>query len=218
MNTENILEWEEGKGEEGFEFVVGVDEVGRGALAGPLVVAAVVFNVNHTTAACDPWIQKINDSKKLSASNRELFSKRILETAHHVEIQKVSPRKIDELNIHNATLLAMKNVVNKSLVKLSDKQPMKNVFAFFDGKFLPAGVRCGASAVVSGDSQIFSVACASIVAKVYRDNLMKKLSKSFPEYFWEENKGYGTLKHCEMIGKHGLTPQHRETFCKNFTR
>ena len=209
--------WEDKKFENGVDVVIGVDEVGRGALAGPLVVAAVVFNVNHTTAARGPWTNKVNDSKKLSAGTREELSNFILSQASHVEFICVAPQVVDEKNIHVATLDAMREVIEISSRKILLKHLVKKIHAVVDGKFVPTQTTCPVEAIVGGDSKVFSIAAASIVAKVFRDSYMEKLSERFPEYVWSKNKGYGTSEHINGIRKHGLTKHHRITFCKNFT-
>lgn len=199
---------------EGVEWVVGVDEVGRGSLAGPLVVAAVVFNVNHTTAAREPWKSEVKDSKALRESKREILSKEIINTATKYIILETTPARIDEINIHNAVLESMNECVKSIFSEgVIDRD---NTLVLFDGKFVPNNISYNAYSVVKGDSKVFEIACASIIAKVYRDNLMKKLSECFPRYFWEENKGYGTKKHVDAILRFGLTSLHRKTFCKNF--
>lgn len=200
---------------ESVEWVVGVDEVGRGSLAGPLVVAAVVFNVNHTTAARESWKGEVKDSKALRECKREILSKEIINTATKYIILETTPARIDEINIHNAVLESM-NECAKSILSDGDIEINKTL-VLFDGKFVPGNISYNARSVVKGDSKVFEIACASIIAKVYRDNLMKKLSECFPRYFWEENKGYGTKKHIDAILKLGLTNFHRKTFCKNFT-
>lgn len=205
--------YERGRLGEGFDFVVGVDEVGRGPLAGPLVIAAAVFNVNHT-AGRDPWFNNVKDSKKLSAKKREELSLLIQSDALAINIVEYASEMVDEQNIHMATLNAMHEAVKNILECEALKN--KNVFCVFDGKFVPPNFSLKGEAVTGGDDKIFSISSASIIAKVYRDSLMMKHSDSFPEYGFSRNKGYGTGEHIEAIKKHGLTPLHRVTFCKNF--
>lgn len=207
----NIFEYEKQKFKEGYNFVVGIDEVGRGALCGPLVIAAVVFNVNHTTAAIPTWAERIDDSKKLRAKLRFELAEKIIGYALANRIEKVSPQTIDKINIHRAVLTG----ALKAVSKLSARIPGK-FFTIIDGKFVPNTLEHSCEAIIKGDENIFSIACASILAKTYRDNLMKQKSIRFPEYLWHKNKGYGTVEHITAIKQYGLTSEHRKTFCKNF--
>lgn len=190
----------------GFDFVVGCDEVGRGALAGPVVAAAVIF----ATPVKEAWWEKINDSKKLSPQLRKSLYQYIVEHAISYGIGEVMPRVIDEINIHQATLRAMRDAVRKSLVGLVGEAAI-----LVDGKFAVPTFDCYQRAIVGGDSKVHSISAASIVAKVHRDRLMEDLEDEFPGYNFGQHKGYATSDHRLAIQKHGLAPVHRVSFCGN---
>jgi len=178
------------------KLIAGIDEAGRGPLAGPVVAASVIFSPSV-------YILGVNDSKLLTENKREsLFEKIIIEAlAYNVSV--VSHKKIDKINILNATLLAMKNSAKKLRLQ-PDLILVDGNRAFnYNVPVLP---------VVKGDSKSFSIAAASILAKVTRDRLMKKLSRSYPDYFWEKNKGYPTRQHIDIIKLIGPSPLHRKTF------
>ncbi len=180
----------------GFKFVAGVDEAGRGPLAGPVCAAAVILPENAV-------IDGINDSKKLTEKKREKLFEVIKETAIAYSIEFVSPEIIDQINIRNATSLAMHNAV----FNLSTKPD----FVIIDGSDnfeydIPYRY------VVKGDAKSQSIAAASILAKVSRDRLMLELSEKYPEYGLEKHKGYGTKAHMEAIQKFGVSEIHRKSF------
>lgn len=181
--------------EKGFKKIAGIDEAGRGPLAGPVVASAVIVKQFEFT-------ERIDDSKKLTANKREKAFLEIIKYCS-VGIGLSSVEEIDRLNILNATLLAMKRAV-LDLDEVPD-------FLLIDGNMevqLPHAKKM----IVRGDSQSFSIACASIVAKVYRDKLMKEEDKKFPVYGFEKHKGYGTKFHFDAIRKHGLSSIHRRSF------
>ena len=175
--------------------IAGVDEVGRGTLAGPVVAAAVILDYKNIPNG-------IQDSKKISKKNRELINKYILETSI-VSIGYSTSIEIDKINILKASLLAMKRAVEGL-----EKKP--NI-VLIDGNYVP-DININAKPIVKGDNKSLSIAAASIVAKVYRDNLMTEYSKKYPGYLWEKNSGYGTKEHLEAIKKLGVTPIHRTSF------
>ena len=158
--------------------IAGVDEVGRGTLAGPVVAAAVILDYKNIPNG-------IKDSKKISKKNRELISKYILETSI-VSIGYSTSIEIDKINILKASLLAMKRAIEGL-----EKKP--NI-VLIDGNYVP-DININAKPIVKGDNKSLSIAAASIVAKVYRDNLMTEYSKKYPGYLWEKNSGYGTKEH-----------------------
>jgi len=175
--------------------VAGVDEVGRGPLAGPVVAAAVIIDINNIPDG-------INDSKKLSKINRLKISDEIKK--HSIfSIAEASVKEIDEINILQASLLAMKRAI-EGLAK-------KPRTILVDGKFKPK-TNFITHSIIKGDTQSLSIAASSIIAKVYRDNLMRDFSKKYPEYLWEKNAGYGTKEHLLAIKKCGITPIHRKSF------
>ena len=175
--------------------IAGVDEVGRGTLAGPVVAAAVILDYKNIPNG-------IKDSKKISKKNRELISKYILETSI-VSIGYSTSIEIDKINILKASLLAMKRAI-EGLKK-------KPNIVLIDGNYVP-DININAKPIVKGDNRSLSIAAASIVAKVYRDNLMTEYSKKYPGYLWEKNSGYGTKEHLEAIKNLGVTPIHRTSF------
>ncbi len=184
---------------ESIKLIAGVDEAGRGPLAGPVVSASVIF-------APDVYIDGVNDSKKLSEAEREELLPQILRRAVSYSVAAVSHGKIDEINILQASLLSMKVAVSRLHI-----QPQ---LILIDGnKTFEYSVP--AIAVVKGDSKSFSIAAASIIAKVARDRIMKRLDKYFPDYNWQKNKGYPTKEHIEAVKTYGASSLHRKSFLKN---
>jgi ribonuclease HII len=176
--------------------VAGVDEAGRGPLAGPVVAAAVILNPSALPHG-------INDSKQLSRSKRDALYEEILRTAH-VGVGLVEAHVIDEINILQATLRAMREAVLAL--------PCTPSYLLIDGNRLPTGLPCPAEAVVKGDSRSLSIAAASIIAKVTRDRIMEELDAHYPEYGFARHAGYGTKAHLEALERHGITPEHRKSF------
>ncbi|MFH1552429.1 MAG: ribonuclease HII [Candidatus Omnitrophota bacterium] len=181
--------------ESGYDTVAGIDEAGRGPLAGPVVASAVVV---HDTA----FTERIDDSKKLTEKVRERAFFDILKRCD-VGIGTVSVEDIDRLNIYNATLLAMKRAVGE-LKKEPD-------YLLIDGK-MEVPVSQPRTCITRGESFSLSIACASIIAKVFRDRLMIEEDKRYPRYGFSKHKGYGTREHMEAVVKYGLCPIHRRTF------
>jgi ribonuclease HII len=185
--------------------VFGLDEVGRGPLAGPVVAACVYIPEDTYTL---PFISEIRDSKTLSETKLEKLYGLI--TAHFEwRVVEIAPPEIDEINILQASLKAMK-------LACEDMHTQPN-HALVDGNKLPH-LACNATAVVKGDSKSTSIAAASIVAKVTRDRIMKTLHEEFPQYGWNSNVGYPAARHREAIDKHGITPHHRKSYApiKNY--
>lgn len=183
-----------------FSYVCGVDEVGRGPLAGPVVTAAVILPKDCT-------ILYINDSKKLSETKREELYREIKEKAIAIEVGVASPETIDRVNILNATLLAMKNAVHALQV-----QPE---VVLVDAVTIPE-IRMKQESIIKGDEKSISIAAASIIAKVTRDRMMKGYADLFTDYAFDKNKGYGTKEHIEAIKNVGPCPIHRHSFIQNF--
>lgn len=186
----------------GYGAVAGVDEVGRGPLAGPVVCAAVVLPLDE-----EKRIIGIDDSKRLSARKREALDELIRETAIAYNIVEVDEKVVDEINILQATRLGMKRAV-EGLSRLPD-------FVLTDGN-MTLDIGIPQRSVIKGDGLVCSIGAASIIAKVYRDNLMKRYSEEFPEYGFERNVGYGTAEHIKAIEKYGICRIHRRTFVKNY--
>ena len=184
---------------DGFFVICGVDEAGRGPLAGPVYAAAVVLPFGIE-------IPGLNDSKKLSETARERIFGMILDAAQSYGIGSADNTEIDNLNILNATYLAM----NRAIEKLRQKPDL----ALIDGN-RANGVSCNCKCIVGGDGKSASIAAASILAKVSRDRLMIEIGKKYPQYGFERHKGYGTKMHYEMLRKYGPSDVHRSTFLKN---
>ena len=188
------------------DIILGVDEAGRGCLVGPVVAGCVWINQEKFPTEL---LARINDSKKISEKNREDIYKHLCELSDDVfmfEYDAVSAGVIDEINILQASLLAMKNAYQKLLPRLKNKPVMTLV----DGNKAPLITPC--HTVVSGDALSFSIAAASIVAKVNKDHLLNEIGKKFPEFQFEKNKGYGTKAHIEALKKYGPTPYHRLSY------
>ena len=182
----------------GYAVVCGVDEAGRGPLAGPVFAAAVILPENYSH-------EILNDSKKLSEKKRDLVYGDIIRDAVCYSVGIATEKEIDDINILNATFLAMKRAV--------DGLSIKPELAYIDGNQYPkTGVK--EVTIVKGDSKCMSVAAASIIAKVSRDRYMLKVAEQYPEYEFTKHKGYGTKLHYEMIEKYGVSPVHRRTFLK----
>lgn len=184
---------------DGYEIICGVDEAGRGPLAGPVYAAAVILPKGHI-------VEGVNDSKKLSEKKRELLFDKIIDECVCYSIGTASEKEIDEINILQATYLAMKRAV--------DGLEIVPQLALIDGNRIPPLISTDARAIVKGDAKSASIACASILAKVSRDRYMLKMAKKYPEYQFEKHKGYGTKLHYEMIEKYGICEIHRKSFLK----
>ena len=176
--------------------IAGVDEVGRGCLAGPVFAAAVILNNNID-------IKDIKDSKKISFKKRVLLSKYIKKNSIYA-IGKANVEEINKINILNASLLSMQRALNKLKIKPS--------LAYIDGIFIPKNVQIKCKAFIKGDEKITCISAASIIAKVSRDLFMIELSKKYPKYNWNKNFGYGTAKHLSSLIKYGATKHHRKKF------
>ena len=177
--------------------IAGLDEVGRGCLAGPVVCAAVIMPLEKELI-----IDGINDSKKLTAKERERLDKLILEKAIAYSISIIDKETIDEINILEATKLGMKNAVENLKIK-------PNIL-LIDAVKIESDIK--QENIIKGDEKSYNIACASIIAKVYRDNYMKQISLKYPLYNFAQNKGYGTREHIECLLKNGQCQIHRKTF------
>ena len=182
----------------GYKAVCGVDEAGRGPLAGPVCAAAVILPENTI-------IEGVNDSKKLSEKKRVALFDVIKEQALSYSIAFASVEEIEDINILNATMLAMKRAVEGLDVKAD--------YAMIDGNRLP-DLSIDSEFIIKGDAKSMSIACASILAKVSRDRLLYEYAEEYPEYLFDKHKGYGTKAHVEAIKKYGPCPYHRLSFLK----
>lgn len=180
----------------GHLFVAGVDEVGRGPLAGPVVTAAVILKNDHIP-------EGLNDSKKLSEKRREILFEEICASAQ-VAISSVSAQQIDQMNIRGATLYAMVEAV-----EALNQQP---TFVLIDGRDIPPALKQPAKAIIKGDAHSLSIATASIVAKVTRDRMMVRANRYYPGYHFDRHKGYGSKAHRDAIAQLGPCPLHRRSF------
>ena len=176
--------------------MAGVDEVGRGCLAGPVFAAAVILNN-------DINIKDIKDSKKIPFQKRILLSNYIKKNSTYA-VGRASVEEINKINILNASLLSMKRALNKLKLRPS--------IAYIDGLFVPKNMKIKCEALIKGDEKIISIAAASIVAKATRDLFMINLGKKFPKYKWNKNFGYGTAEHLNGLKKYGVTRHHRKKF------
>jgi len=180
-----------------FKFIAGVDEAGRGPLAGPVVVAAVILDR-------DSHIEGLNDSKLVSENKREKLFPEIMEKSLDWKIKIVPAEKIDEINILQATLYGMEQAVLALNIKPN--------ICLIDGNKVPAAIQNFSEAIIKGDAKYASIAAASILAKVTRDRIMKKNHEKYPHYNFKQNKGYPTKEHIAALHQYGITSIHRKTF------
>lgn len=183
----------------GYDVVCGVDEAGRGPLAGPVFAAAVILPKGHI-------IEGVNDSKKLSEKKRDMLYDKIIDECVCYSIGTASEKEIDEINILQATFLAMKRAV--------EGLEIKPQFVLVDGNRKPNISDVEIETVVKGDAKSASIAAASIIAKVSRDRYMLEMAEKYPEYHFEKHKGYGTKLHYETIDEYGICDIHRRSFLK----
>lgn len=199
-NREEKLQIECALREKGYKYIAGVDEVGRGPLAGPVVCAAVIMPLEDAAI-----IEGVDDSKKLSAKKREELAERIKQRALAYTIVEIDEKQIDEINILEATKLGMKKAIEGLSISAE--------VVITDGN-MTLDVAMPQHSVVHGDALSYSIGAASIIAKVYRDSLMEDCAVLYPQYAFEKNKGYGTAVHINAIKEFGLCPIHRRTFTK----
>lgn len=185
----------------GYNFICGVDEAGRGPLAGPVCAAAVILPDGVE-------IEGLNDSKKLTEKKREALYDVIISKALAWSVAFGSVEEIEEYNILNATFLAMNRAIDGLNIKVD--------YAIVDGNQVPKGIKIPCETLVKGDAKSCSVAAASIIAKVTRDRLMLEYAEKYPNYDFEKHKGYGTAAHYKALAAYGVTPVHRKSFLKSF--
>ena len=203
QKLEEMLSYERALWDGGVKNVAGVDEVGRGPLAGPVCAACVVLPPDFDVTG-------INDSKKLSEKKRAALFDLIIEKAVAYGIGTAGEREIDEINILNAAFLAMTRAV--------DALTIRPDFCYVDGNQKIKGLKIPCEAIVKGDGKCPSIAAASILAKVSRDNFMNTLDEQYPQYNFKKHKGYGTAEHIELIKKFGSADIHRTSFLKNIIK
>ena len=189
--------------EEGIKYICGIDEAGRGPLAGPVVVASVIMPQ-------DSMIEGVNDSKKVSEKKRELLYYKIIEEAVSYSVSIISEKEIDEINILNAT----KKGLTESIAGLKVKPDLVLVDAL--DKIDTLGIPY--KPIIKGDALVYSISAASILAKVTRDRIMRQMDEIYPQYGFAGHKGYGTAKHIAAIKEFGLCDIHRRSFTKNFVK
>ena len=199
VKPEDLLTYENQLRERGYKYICGVDEVGRGPLAGPVTCCAVIMDL-------DDLIVGVNDSKKVSKSKREKLFDVIMSKAIAVSTVSYSPEKIDEMNILNATKACMKDAI----MSLAVKPDIVIVDA------LQLDIPYKTFGIIHGDALSYSIGAASIVAKVTRDRYMEEMAKEYPQYDFEHNMGYGTAKHISALKEFGPTPIHRKSFIGHF--
>ena len=201
-NAEEKLSYERALLAKGYQNIAGVDEVGRGPLAGPVVCAAVIMPLDE-----DKIIVGVDDSKKLSAKKREELAEKIKATALAYCIVEIDEKTIDEINILEATKLGMKRAI--------EELELIPGTVLTDGN-MTINVSFPQQSVIGGDALSYSIGAASIIAKVHRDAMMDEYDKQYPAYQFAKNKGYGTAAHIQAIKEQGLCPIHRRTFTKKF--
>ena len=202
---DNLKKYEEKLYNEGYKFICGIDEAGRGPLAGPVVVGAAVM-------PRDSKLEWVNDSKKVTEKRREILYDRITEEALAWGVGIISEKEIDELNILNATKKGLHLALGEVIEKLKQKPDIVIVDALreIDTFEIPC------QSIIKGDATCYSISCASILAKVTRDRIMREWNEVYPMYDFEKNKGYGTAEHIKALKQYGPCPIHRRTFIKHF--
>lgn len=193
----NMYEYEEELYNKGISYIAGVDEVGRGPLIGPVVAACCVLPKDFK-------LEGLTDSKKLSEKKRNIFSDYIKENAIAYGIGEISPEIIDEVNIYEATKIAMKEAIKQVQEQINVEHVLIDA--------MPLELDIPSTSIIKGDAKSISIAAASVLAKVYRDNLMYELDEKYPMYGYKSHKGYPTKKHVEAINKYGLIEGYRKTY------
>ena len=196
-----LKEYENKLHETGIKFIAGIDEAGRGPLAGPVVVGIAIMKP-------DSFIEGINDSKKISESKREKLYEQITEEALAWSVGIVTEKEIDELNILNATKEALSRALDN--LEIKPERLLVDALEHMDTKGIPY------TSIIKGDAKVYSISAASIIAKVTRDRIMREYDEVYPMYGFAKHKGYGTAMHIQAIKEHGPCSIHRKSFIKNF--
>ena len=197
MEQYDLYKYEKELYKRGITYIGGVDEVGRGPLIGPVVTACVVLPKNFK-------LEGLNDSKQLSEKKRNIFYEYIKEHAIACEVGIIGPEKIDEVNIYEATKLAMKQAINKVQKKIKLEHVLIDA--------MPLEIDIPTTSIIKGDAKSISIAAASVIAKVTRDKMMYELDEKYPQYGFKSHKGYPTKKHIEAINTFGLIEGYRKTY------
>lgn len=202
IRIDQMRQFEDGLYEKGYEYIAGMDEVGRGPLAGPVVSCTLILPQ-------DSHLLYINDSKKISISKREALFEKIKEEALSIGIGIVDNDMIDEVNIYEGTKQSMKDAIDNSQISPQ--------MVLIDAMYID-GLSIAQKSIIKGDEKCYSIAAASIVAKVTRDKMMDTYDEMYPEYHFKSNKGYGTQEHIDAIHKYGTCPIHRMSFLNNILK
>lgn len=201
IRLNQLKEMENSIYKDGYEYICGIDEAGRGPLAGPVAIASVIM-------PCDSMIEGVNDSKKISEKKRELIYEKITEEAISWSVSIIDQKEIDEINILNATKKGLTNSIKN--LKVKPNIILVDALEHIDTCEIPY------KSIVKGDAKCYSIAAASIIAKVTRDRIMRQWDEIYPEYGFAKHKGYGTAYHIQAIKEYGLCPLHRRSFTKKF--
>jgi ribonuclease HII len=190
--------------------IISIDECGRGSFSGPMIACAIILPNNFE-------LKGVNDSKKLSKEKRNVLSEEILKKCIAFGIGEISVEEIDKHNLNDLNKLCFVRALNnlKFVENNSPFTDFENSFIIIDGNLKPI-FNCGIETIVKGDAKYTQIAAASIVGKVYRDNLMTELGKKYSNYGWDDNAGYGTAKHIKAIKDYGICEHHRTSFLKNY--
>lgn len=201
----NLKKYEENLYKDGYKLICGIDEAGRGPLAGPVAVGAVIMKP-------DSMLEWVNDSKKVTERRREILYDKIIEDSIAWSVQLISEKEIDELNILEATKKGLNLAIKDIIEQINTKPDIIIVDALREIETL--GIHY--QSIIKGDANCYSISCASILAKVTRDRVMKQWDEIYPQYGFAQHKGYGTAKHIQAIKEHGPCKIHRKSFIKNF--
>ncbi|MBO4815390.1 MAG: ribonuclease HII [Clostridia bacterium] len=196
-----LKEYENNLYSDKIKYIAGIDEAGRGPLAGPVVVGCVIMPK-------ESFIEYVNDSKKVSETKREMLYEKIIEEAVDYSAGIIWQDEIDEINILNATKKALTTAIDS--LKIKPDLILVDALEKIDTRGIPY------TSIIKGDAKVYSISCASLIAKVTRDRIIREYDELYPEYGFSSHKGYGTAKHIQAIKEHGICPLHRKSFVKNF--